>query len=348
MARRKKRPDPASRRPQIASDRESGPSRRSRGADRAELLISLPPLSRWPAAYWQVIGAMLLTLVYAYWPTLRWMADSWYNEPDYSHGWVVPLLALAIAYYRVGSFPGVVRGVSWGGLSLIVLAIAMRVVSRFTYTDFLDGWSILPMISGVVWCLLGWPALYWALPALGFLIFMVPMPYRAESMLSWRLQGVATDLSTVFLRVLGQPAVADGHTVWIGDEQLVVEQACSGLRIFVGMAAFSVYWAAVNLRGWSDKLVILAAAIPAAVLVNALRITAIGLGYSWFSSEGAHQLIHDLSGILMIFASFALMGAVSWYWQKLYAPVRKLTARELLRESRPLVDRTEGTPEGGV
>ncbi|WP_182870580.1 exosortase/archaeosortase family protein [Stieleria mannarensis] len=295
--------------------------------------MPFPPPSKWPAVYWQVIAALAVVFIYSYWPTVQWMVGSWISQPDYSHGWAVPFLAGMICYYRSESFPGVARGTSWSGLSLIGLAIVMRLASRFTYTDFLDAWSILPLVAGAVWCLLGIRAMWWALPAIGFLFFAVPMPYRAETMLSWQLQGVATDLSTIFLRVLGQPAVAEGHVVWIGNERLSIEQACSGLRIFVGMGAFAVFWAAANVRGWSDKIVILVAAIPAAIFVNSARIVLIGFGYLMFESESARRLIHDLSGILMIFASFAIMWLVSVYWQRLYAPVKKLTAKEILRES---------------
>lgn len=307
-----------------------GPSHRRTAS---EQLIPLGKPSSWPSVYWLAIAALSAVFLYSYWPTLRWMADAWMNEPDYSHGWVVPVLAGMICYYRADSFPGIKPSVSWGGLSLIVLAILMRFASRMTYTDFSDGWSMLPMIAGTVWCLLGSKALVWALPAIGFLIFAVPMPYQAESMLSWKLQGVATELSTIVLRVLGQPAVSEGHIVWIGAERLSIEEACSGLRIFVGMGAFAYYWAAINQRGWSDKIVILACAVPAAILVNSLRIVLIGLLNPVFQSDSAHRWIHDISGILMIFASFAIMGLVNLYWQKLYAPVRKLTAKEILRES---------------
>ncbi|MCS7466781.1 exosortase/archaeosortase family protein [Stieleria sp. ICT_E10.1] len=299
----------------------------------ASELVAFPGPSSWPGAYWHVVAGLSLVFLYSYWPTIRWMADSWINEPDYSHGWAVPVLAGMICYYRAESFPGASKRSSWAGLSLIMVAIFMRLVSRFTYTDFLDGWSILPMVAGAVWCLLGFAAMRWALPAIGFLFFAIPMPYQAESMLSWQLQGVATDLSTVFLRIFGQPAVAEGHVVWVGNERLSIEQACSGLRIFVGMGAFAVFWASANTRAWSDKIVILVAAIPAAIFVNSARIVLIGFGYQLFDDASARRWIHDLSGIAMIFASFGIMWLVSVYWQKLYAPVKKLTAKEILRES---------------
>lgn len=124
-------------------------------APKNEKLVSLSSPSDWPGIYWAIIAGLGAAILFSYWPTIRWMKDSWINQPDYSHGWVVPLLALLICYFRSGSFPGVVTSPAWAGLSLVGLAILMRLVSSVTYTEFLDGWSILAMIAGMVWCLLG-------------------------------------------------------------------------------------------------------------------------------------------------------------------------------------------------
>jgi exosortase len=298
-------------------------------------LRSIPGPSAWPATVWAGLVALLLLVFYAYWPTLAWMVQTWQVEPDYSHGWLVLPLAIWILFLKSDSFPGVQPRVAWEGLSLIALSILMRFAGRFAYADFLDAWSLLPLIGGAVWCLLGVRAFLWSLPAIGFLFFAIPLPFQMETMLSWRLQGVATDLSTFLLRVLGQPAVSEGHVIWIGTEQLQVEEACSGLRIFVGMTAFAYFWAAVNDRSWTDRVVILLSAVPAAILVNALRIVAIGMLYPYFSGAGGRHAIHDFSGYAMILVSFLLLGGLSAYWQALYRPVQKLTAGDLLGHTSP-------------
>jgi exosortase len=271
-----------------------------------------------------------LALIYAYWPTLVWMVDAWQNEPDYSHGFLVVPLACLILYHRSESFPGLTSSPNYMGLSLVVLAIVMRFVGRMIYADFLDAWSIIPLIAGVAWFLWGIKAMKWALPAIAFLFFMIPLPYQAETMLSWKLQGVATQLSTAMLRVLGQPAVSEAHVVWIGGERLLIEQACSGLRIFVGVGALAFFWAAVANRSWIDRVVILASAIPLAIIANSIRITVTGLLYGVFTSEAARHQIHDLTGFAMIPLAFGMLWAVKTYWEHLYRPVSRLTAKDFL------------------
>ncbi|MEO1526303.1 MAG: exosortase/archaeosortase family protein [Planctomycetota bacterium] len=326
-----KRDQPRKRRNKVSPALESlTPSKPS---SREQKLLPLGPWDQWPTTYWLAIAAMLVVFLYSYWPTLSWMAELWYIEPDYTHGWFVPALALSICWSRASSFPGIEPKISWAGASLFGVVILMRFAGRMAYYDFLDAWSILPLVAGAVWMLLGRRALIWALPAIGFLFFAIPLPFQAETMLSWQLRGFATQLSKFGLCALGYPAVSEGHLIWIGDKPLIVEQACSGLRIFVGMGAFAVYWAAVNERSWSDRIFLFVVAIPLAILVNAIRIIVIGMFTPYVTNT---YWVHELSGIGMLFASFALLGAASWYWKILYRPEVRVTAKESLRSSRSL------------
>ncbi|WP_164101196.1 exosortase/archaeosortase family protein [Candidatus Laterigemmans baculatus] len=276
-------------------------------------------------------GLVLLpALLWAYWPTLVWMEQQWRTEPDYSHGYLILPLAGLIAYNRRDLFPGLRPRVSWLGVGLILVAIAMRLVGRFAYMDFLDGWSLLPWTAGVVWMLMGPKAVRWALPAILFLFLLVPLPYQAESLLSWKLQGVATHASTALLRILGQPAVSEGHTIWLGDSQLMVEEACSGLRIFVGVGALAFFWAAMARRSWIDGVVILAMALPLAILANVFRVTAMGFFSTWYEGPTLDE-IHDWVGIAMIGVAAFMLWSVKAYWECLYRPLEIHTARQRLQ-----------------
>jgi len=272
-------------------------------------------------------------VLYAYWPTLVWVEQMWRTEPDYSHGYLVLPLAGLLCWNRGHLFPGVQESPSWVGFWLVGVAVLMRWLGRVGYADFFDAWSILPLVAGAVWVLFGYQSLKWALPAIAFLILMFPLPFQAESLLSWKLQGVATELSTIMLRVLGQSAVNEGHVIWVGDQRLLVEEACSGLRIFIGVAALAFFWAAISNRSWLDRIVLILAAVPLAVLVNAFRITVVGLLNQWFIDPASQQRIHDVSGYFMIPLAFVALYLVKIFWEALYRPVEQLNAKDFLSNS---------------
>jgi exosortase len=279
---------------------------------------------------WTVVALLLPITLWAYWPTLVWMEDQWRNEPDYSHGYLVIPLALLMLHYRRDKFPGIAAGISWGGISLLIIAIALRIVGRFAYMDFLDGWTLVPWVAGVVWLFCGLRVLRWALPAVLFLLLLVPMPYRAESMLSTKLQTFATTLSVGALRVIGLPAIPEGNTIWLEDQQMMVEEACSGLRIFVGMAAMGFFVAVLAQRLWIDRLVILASALPIAIAVNVFRVAATVMALH-FLPKSVAGLAHDLLGFAMIALGAGLLFAVKYYWEHLYREVDSFIAPVIIR-----------------
>ena len=165
----------------------------------------------------------------------------------------------------------------------------MRLAGAWYYFEFMDGWSIMLWSAGVIWLFLGRAVLWWSLPSVAFLFFMVCLPFRLELALSLPLQTIATRLSCWVLQMLGQPALAEGHTIYLGEHTLEVEQACSGMRIFVGIAALAYAYVVIVRRTWWEKSLLLASVVPIALIANATRVVTTGLLYQLVSGTGGRR-----------------------------------------------------------
>lgn len=282
------------------------------------------------------IAILAATFAWAYWPTLVGLVGTWDREPDYSHGFFVPPLAIWFLWARRDRFPGMDSGV-WDvvfGLGLIAAGVAARALSAHFYLDAIDGWSILPWVGGVVLLLAGRKVFWWSLPSIAFLWFMVPLPYRMERWLSLPLQGAATKLSCWILQALGQPALAEAHVIFLGDNRLEIEQACSGLRIFVGITALAFAYVILMRRSWWEKALLLCSTIPIALLANAARIVSTGLLYQYASGEAARKFSHDAAGWVMIVFAAGLFGLVLWYLSRLVEEVEVVGVRDVIHRDR--------------
>jgi len=266
------------------------------------------------------LAVVVLSTCVLYGKTFLELEYQWRTQADYSHGYLVPLLSIALLYSRRENFTGWQRQLCWSGAALLILAMVLRTLGQLFFMEFLEAWSIIPWLAGCITLLAGPRMLWWALPSLLFLLFMVPLPYQIESTLSWKLQSLVTTLSSIVLRIFGFPAVAEGHTIWIGQSQMLVEEACSGLRIFVGMAAFAYFWACLIRRAWVDKLVVIASFIPLAIAANTIRSVTICISYYWFDGRFA-RFVHDFAGILMIVLAAGMVWLVKQHWERLYRPV---------------------------
>lgn len=280
---------------------------------------------------WLAVGAvgLLVASMWAYWPTLVEMVGQWRDQPDYSHGFLVIPLSIFFLWSRRAQLHQADLHPSLWGAGLLLVAAAMRIAASVYFLGPLDGWTLPVWVAGIVWLVFGWRCLSWSLPAIVFLWFMVPIPFSAESWLSVPLQRIATKLSTECLVMLGQPALSEGNTIWLGDNHLGIEEACSGLRILVGIYALAFAFVLFSRWSWWQKSLALAAALPIAIIANVTRVVVTGLLFQFSSNETARHFMHDFSGMVMIPFAAAMFWLFLVYLDRLFPEVEELSSVEV-------------------
>jgi exosortase len=251
-------------------------------------------------------------LLWALWPVLVSMAARWTSDPRYSHGYFVPIFAAALLWLRPSKLDGLkISGSSWG-LALVGLAAAFQLIGGFYRVDTVEGLALLPYLAGFSLLTGGWPALKWSWPAIAFLVFMIPLPWRVENALGQPLQLVATKVSTYFLQTLGFMAFAEGNVIQLNEAKIGVVEACSGLSMLISFIALSTAVTLVVKRPLLDKFVLVASAIPVALLANIFRITVTGILHDTVGGHMADTFYHDLAGWLMIPLALLLYWIEIW------------------------------------
>jgi exosortase len=122
------------------------------------------------------------------------------------------------------------------------------------------------------------------------------------------LQRLATLASTYVLQTLGLPAVSEGDVILLNEGKLKVVEACNGLGMLVTFFALAAAVACVARRPLWQKLVLVASAVPIALLSNVTRIAATGVLLEIAGSRAADVIFHDLAGWLMMPFALVLLG----------------------------------------
>jgi exosortase len=241
-------------------------------------------------------------MLWAYWSTLTSLAAVWSENPNYSHGFLVPLFSAVLLWLRRDLLTGVSFAFRWWGIAWLAFGTAVRLAGVFFFfaRDWFDTASLLLCLSGVFVLLGGSQALRWSWPAIAFLIFMIPLPYRLEVALTLPLQRIATVWSVYALQTLGFPALAEGNVILLNDTRIGVAEACSGLSMLISFFALSTALALVMKAPLLDKLVIVFSALPIGLVSNVVRITATGALSETVSSKVAHDVYHNWAGWLMM------------------------------------------------
>ena len=264
-----------------------------------------------------VLLPLLVTLLY--WSIVRDLATDWWDDPNYSHGFLVPVLS---AYYVWESRERLQRLAprgSWLGLPVLLAALGMLVLGVIGAEQFLMRSSLVVVIAGLV-LLHGGPAVSRELLfPIGFLFFMVPLPALVFNAVALPLQGVAAENATNVLDFLGVPVLRDGNVIHLSHITLGVTEACSGIRSLISLLAIAVFWTSLGVPGPWAKLVFVAAAIPITIVANSMRVVLTGLIAQEFGIRYAEGFFHSFSGWMIFVVAFVCLLA----FQSLLARVRR-------------------------
>lgn len=256
----------------------------------------------WPAA---AVSLLLVAVIHHRAAAALW--DTWRTNDTYSHGPLVPLVSAALVWRerrRLRAAPVVPDG---RGVWPVALGAAMHAAGLRADLFALQGWSLIPMLYGLSWVFLGSQATRILAFPIGYLGFMLTFPPLLVNQLSFALKEVAVAFSTRAAEALGAVFQRQGMTLYLASGELRIEHPCSGLRSLVALLATGVLLAHLARGAWWARLALAALAVPAAILANAVRLTAIVLVAHYDGVGRATGAFHDLSGYLVYALALALL-----------------------------------------
>jgi len=265
---------------------------------------------------------LLMCILFLFAPVIESMWNEWMSNSNNSHGILVPFLSLYLFHKRFEDpvsrekmkgesdlslwSPEILLGL-FGILFALVLYF-LGVVGGILIFKRLA--FVLSILSTVIF-VFGWRTFDTLRFPLLFLFFMIPVPVTVYGIVALPLQLLTTKVSVFVLQFSPLPIWAEGNIIHVGREMLEVAEACSGLRSlisFIMIASLFAYLARVKM--W-QKLSIVAASIPVAVVGNVVRIIFTSFIAYIYGSKVASGFIHDVSGYIMFILAFIIFMGIS-------------------------------------
>ncbi len=282
--------------------------------------VSLSPVAIWQAG---VLAALSLWL---YWSTLAHLVGQWWNDPNFSHGFFVPLFSAFVIWQERGRLARLTPQPSWAGLGVVVAGLGVLIVGRLGAELFLDRSSLLLVLAGVVILFLGWDLFRAVLFPWAFLFLMIPIPTIVFNQITFPLQLLASKVAATVLPVFGVPILREGNVINLPSMALEVAEACSGIRSLISLVALAIiYGYLMEKRLWVRWLLALAS-VPIAVAANSIRIIGTGLLVQYWDAEKAEGYFHASWGWIIFVISLIMLYA-------LHALIRVLSAEKGGRSS---------------
>jgi exosortase D (VPLPA-CTERM-specific) len=256
-----------------------------------------------------LLALSVLVAVVGFGGALSELVTRWMRQDEYSHGFFIPLISAWLLWARRDALLESIGRGAWTGLALVVLAIALNVVGELSALFMLSQVGFVIALYGIVAALGGYALLRVAFIPISFLLFAIPLPYFLESVLTWRLQLISSELGVFVIRLFQIPVYLEGNVIDLGHYKLQVVEACSGLRylfplLSLGFLAAYFFHAPI----WQRAVVFLSA-IPITILMNSLRIGIVGVLVNSWGTDMAEGLLHFFEGWVIFIACAALLVA---------------------------------------
>jgi exosortase len=267
---------------------------------------------------WLIQGFVLLLLLgFLYQSILAKLVMNWWNNPDFSHGFVIPLFSFFVVWQQRKRLEKLPLAPSSFGLLVIAGALLVLIVGVLGAELFLSRSSLVLLLAGVIIYFAGWRYFRALLFPWAVLFLMIPIPVIVFNQIAFPLQFLASQLATGLLSVLGVPVLREGNVIHLPVMSLEVVEACSGIRSLVSLTALAViYGYFVESRNlW--RVILVVAAIPIAVVANGLRIMGTGLVVQYWDPQKGEGFFHTFSGWIIFVLSLAMLFALRWTFRTL-------------------------------
>jgi exosortase len=259
---------------------------------------------------WQgwVLTAVLIGL---YYPVLGPLVRQWYEDGDYSHGFLVPLLSAYLIWQRRDKLAEVVRKPSNTGLLVVLFSLALLFLGRLGAELFLTRISIVITICGLIVYFSGWRLLRAMAFPMAFLLFAIPIPVLIYNEIVFPLQFIASRFATSVLETLNLfPIMREGNILIMPGMRLEVVEACSGIRSLMSLLALAAGYGYLAEKSVPVRWFLFLMMIPLAIVSNGTRVMITALMTNYIGPKAAEGFMHEFSGWVIFVVATVLFLAL--------------------------------------
>ncbi len=253
-------------------------------------------------------GAAIVVCFFAmYHHVIAKLVNDWATNDNYSHGFLVPFISAYLIWQNRREIRSKEVKPANVGLFFLALSCLFFISAHVTADLFTMRLSMIIVIWSVVLFLAGWrlaKAIIWPI---AFLLFMIPLPAIIWNKIAFPLKLFATKMAVSLITILNISVYNEGNIIYLSNTTLEVVDACSGLRSLTTLLALSAAFAIITDHTRLKRIVLFLSAVPLAVLLNIIRLSATAILAKYFGPQVAQGFLHEVSGIVVFLFSLILL-----------------------------------------
>ena len=254
-------------------------------------------------------------------PTVGDLVNLWWSRYGFSHGFLVPLVSLYLAWLQKPALQRIPIAPALGpGLLWLVVATLLLLASQAAGILTVSGVALILVLAGLVLLLCGFAYLKALAFPLAYLIFMTPVLDLLIEPLDWPFQLLTASMSVAMLQALGIPVLLE-HSIYLilPTVTLEVVRECSGAGLLIGVLAIGLPLASLTLQAWWSRITLVVSSVMIAVVANWIRVTVMGV-YAQSGGKELHGPYHILQGLFVDWVAFAFLFVGAWLLGRVEKP----------------------------
>jgi len=265
-----------------------------------------PPAAPGPTLEWLPVLAGLLLL---YVPTFYAASTTYWQSDENAHAPIILAVIVWLVWQQRAALQAdSSRRMPAAGFALLVFGLLLYVLGQSQDIALLEIASLTPVLAGAVLALRGWRVLraFW-FPLL-FVVFMLPLPGFFVDALTGPLKQHISEIVEQILYTVGYPIARTGVMLTIGQYQMLVADACSGLNTMFSLSALGLLFMYLTARAsLAHNLIMLASILPIAFVANIIRVLILMLVTYHFGDEAGQGYLHGGAGIVLLMTALSVL-----------------------------------------
>lgn len=194
-----------------------------------------------------------------------------------------------------------VTRLGWG---LIGFGLLVYIAGRSQALSQLEVFALMPLLAGLLLALRGGKAFRALWFPVFFIVFLLPIPGSMLDAILFPLKKQVSFIVEYLLYNAGYPVARTGVVLTIGQYQLLIADACSGLNSMIALSGVGLLFVyLMQSRSVPYNLMMLISIIPIAFVANICRVLLLML-VTYYQGDRFGQEFHDYAGYLEILFAF--------------------------------------------
>jgi exosortase len=252
--------------------------------------------------------ALLLPLLaLMYYNIVPSMVQQWNSDPNYSHGFIVPLIAGYFLYERREELLKAEVAPATVGLFIIIFGLLQLCIGYLAFEFYTMRSSLIVILAGMILYFFGMAVFRITLLPVLYLFFMVPLPYIVYDSIAFPLKQLVAKYSVETLQHMGIVIIREGNILMLPETTLEVADACSGIRSLVSLLALAVAFAVITQKSKVKRVIMVLSAIPIAIFTNGLRVVVTGILAQYWGAKAAEGFFHEFAGLAVFGVALVML-----------------------------------------